>query len=56
MIGQNHESESLGVLRWLTLAIAIALGILLMSFVRVIPPPGDSATMDLFQQQTSEIR
>ncbi|HEY2538371.1 MAG TPA: hypothetical protein VGI28_02550 [Stellaceae bacterium] len=55
MIGKNHESESLGVLRWLTLAIAVALGILPLYFVRVIPPPSGPASMDLLKLRTIEM-
>ena len=39
MIGQHHESESLGVVRWLMVAIAIGLAILLMYFAPEHGPP-----------------
>jgi hypothetical protein len=56
MIGQNHEGKSRGVLPWVTLVLAIALGILLMFFVPVIPPPSGPASMDLFKPRIIEIR
>lgn len=56
MIRKDHESESLEALRWLTLAIAVALGILPFIFCagesrhRVGPE-----SMDLLKLRTIEI-